>query len=350
MNRFSRLPSALLLAVALPVLSACSATSKVRIATPSSKPPEKAPLTVAWTLRPGDECGPFDVGFSCFAKAYVRLEGAESAYGELLDANFERVLRTGDAKAPGADLIAKTAIDEHNVSLWLNDSATGENYLTFRHGIQPAFYASDSSICALTMVTFTWFLFPSYAKGVADHYAGAYAGNLSAYFTQLNDYLQSGYVKDLAEHIQASKRALPLEREADAALARGDKAEAFRLLARAAPGLWHRTQTGRRVVGKLVPLIPHGEAPEIPELARKLTVQGQTQFKDGRHDQAIESFTEVLEQAPWWPSAWFNLGIAQEGAKRHKEAAATFERYLQAAPDAADAEEVKKRAWALQAK
>jgi len=350
MNRLLRLPAGLLLAFALPVLSACSATSKVRIENPVPRPAEKAPLTVAWTQRPGDEGGPLKVGFSCFSKAYVRLDRAETAFGELLDANFERVLRTGDAKAAGADLIAKADVNEYNVTLRLDDAATGESYLTFRHAIQPPFYASDSSICALTMVTFTWFLFPSYAKGVADRYAGGYASNLSAYFTQLGNYLQSGYAKDLAEHIHASKRALPLEQEADAALARGDKAEAFRLLARAAPGLWHGTQTGRRVIGKLVPLIPHGEAPEIPELARKLTVQGQTQFKDGRHDQAIESFKEVLEQAPWWPSAYFNLGIAQEGAKKHKEAAATFERYLQAAPDAADAEEVKKRAWALQAK
>lgn len=350
MKRSFRVPASLLLAVALPFLSACSATSKVRVGSPGPKPSEKAPLTVAWTQRPGDEGKPFDVGFSCFAKANVCLDRVESAFGELLDANFERVLRTDDAKAAGADLIAKAFIDERNVSLILAEAATGENLFNFTHAIQPPFYASDSSICALTMMTFTWFLFPSYAKGVADHYAGSYAYNLNAYFTQLGNFLQSGYAKNLSEHIHASKRALPLEQEADAALARGDKAEAFRLLARAAPGLWHGTQTGRRVIGKLVPLIPHGEAPEIPELARKLTVQGQTQFKDGRHDQAIKSFTEVLGQAPWWPAAWFNLGIAQEGAKKHKEAAATFERYLQAAPDSADAEEIKKRTWALQAK
>lgn len=350
MATFFRLPAAVLLAVALPFLSACSATSKVRIENPAPRPLEKTPLSVAWTQRPGDEGKPFGVGFSCFAKANVRLDRAETAFGELLDASFERVLRTGDAQAAGADLIAKAAVDERGVSLKLDDAATGENLFNFTHAISQPWYASDSSICALTMMTFTWFLFPSYAKGVADRYAYGYASSLNSYFTQLGSFLQSNYTKDLAKHIHASKRALPLEREADAALARGDKAEAFRLLARAAPGLWHRTQTGRRVIGKLVPLIPHGEAPEIPELARKLTVQGQTKFKDGKHGEAIESFKEVLELAPWWPSAWFNLGIAQEGAQRHKEAAATFERYLQAAPDAADAEEVKKRAWALQAK
>lgn len=350
MTRLFRLLASLLLAVAIPLLCACSGTSKVRIQSPAAKPTEKVPLTVAWTERPGDEGKPFNVGWSCFAKPYVHLDRAETVFGEILDANFERVLRTGDAKAAGADVIAKAAIGEYSVSLNLVEAATGDNLFDFRHPINQPWHGSDTSICALTMMSFTWFLFPSYAKGVADRYAYGYSSALNAYFTQLGNYLPSGYTKDLAEHVLASKRAIPLEREADAALARDDKAEAFRLLARAAPGLWHGTQTGRRVIDKLVPLIPHGEAPEIPELARKLTVQGQTQFKDGRHDQAIESFKDVLEQAPWWPSAWFNLGIAQEGAKRHKEAAATFERYLLAAPDAADAAEVKKRAWALQAK
>lgn len=342
-------PLALLLCVALPLLSACSATVPVRMN--SSTPPstEKAPLTVAWVQRPDDKGQPFKVGWSCFATPYVRFDDAAKAFGSILDGSFQNVLRTDDAKAAGADVIARANIDDSSVSLRLENAATGEDLMYYGRSIRQPWNSADTTLCTVYLMTLMWFLFPSEAKMVALRYAGGYSAETQTYFDQLGRYMP-GFARDLAIQLQAAKHALPLEQEADAAMARGDKAQAFSLLARAAPGLKHDSKTGRRIIDKLIPLIPHGEAPEIPESARKLTVQGQTLFKTGKPAEAVDVFQKVLDLAPWWPSAWFNLGIAQEGSNNNKGAAATFERYLQAAPNDPDAEQIKKRAWALQVK
>lgn len=56
---------------------------------------------------------------------------------------------------------------------------------------------------------------------------------------------------------------------------------------------------------------------------------------------AISEFKQATVLAPTWADAYYNLGKVQEATEKFAEAIASFRRYLDLAPDAADAAEVR---------
>lgn len=94
--------------------------------------------------------------------------------------------------------------------------------------------------------------------------------------------------------------------------------------------------------------------PAIPQEAKRFMVRGETFFKEAKSEadftEAIGEFEQALQAAPWLPAGYFNLGLAQEGAGYYDQAINSFELYLLASPAAEDAEKVREKIYALEAK
>lgn len=56
---------------------------------------------------------------------------------------------------------------------------------------------------------------------------------------------------------------------------------------------------------------------------------------------AIWEFEEAARLAPDWPGAFRGLGMVQRAAKKHADAEKSFRRYLELAPNAADADQIR---------
>lgn len=56
---------------------------------------------------------------------------------------------------------------------------------------------------------------------------------------------------------------------------------------------------------------------------------------------AIWEFEEAARLAPNWPGAFRGLGMVQRAAKKHADAEKSFRRYLELAPNAADADQIR---------
>jgi len=81
------------------------------------------------------------------------------------------------------------------------------------------------------------------------------------------------------------------------------------------------------------------------EEAKRHLVRGQAAVEmatvPADYDLAIEEFTKARSLAPDWPDVYYNLGAVQEKAGKFGEAAESLKRYLQLAPNAANAESVR---------
>ena len=100
------------------------------------------------------------------------------------------------------------------------------------------------------------------------------------------------------------------------------------------------------VVGKLHPL------PAIPDEARRFSMRGKTAIQDAGNASdfadAAKEFGMALRLAPWWAEVYFNRAVAYEKAGQLPDAVQSLKWYLLAAPDAADADNVKDRIYALE--
>lgn len=56
---------------------------------------------------------------------------------------------------------------------------------------------------------------------------------------------------------------------------------------------------------------------------------------------AIAEFKQATTLAPDWPEAFFNLGKVQEAVEKYADAISSYRKYLQLAPNAADADSIK---------
>lgn len=94
--------------------------------------------------------------------------------------------------------------------------------------------------------------------------------------------------------------------------------------------------------------------PAIPEEARRHFVEGTTIVKTAKNPEqqlhAVESFKKAVTVAPWWAGAYYNLGVAQELAKKYDDAEKSFELYLLSKPSEKEAREVQDRIYAIGAK
>lgn len=87
--------------------------------------------------------------------------------------------------------------------------------------------------------------------------------------------------------------------------------------------------------------------PDIPDAARDHAARAQAFVKLAEDRagfaKAAAEYEMALESAPWWAEAYYNLGLTQEKAGEHRSAATSLKRFLQAAPDAPEAADVKQR-------
>ena len=92
--------------------------------------------------------------------------------------------------------------------------------------------------------------------------------------------------------------------------------------------------------------------PAIPQEAERRMARGHVAFKTAQTPADIESaateFLEARNQAPWWPDAYFNLGVAREKQGAYALAIAAFQGYLLARPAADDAGAVKTKIYELE--
>lgn len=93
--------------------------------------------------------------------------------------------------------------------------------------------------------------------------------------------------------------------------------------------------------------------PEVPEEARRHLVRGKAFIRQSASSDGYESGAREIEQAvgiaPWWVTAYYDLGLAQEGAKRYEDAIRNFNFYVLGAPKAPDVRAVKDKIYELEA-
>ena len=93
--------------------------------------------------------------------------------------------------------------------------------------------------------------------------------------------------------------------------------------------------------------------PAIPEEARQLFVLATDQIKQATTpaalDQPIALLRKVLEIAPWWGNAYFNLSRALEMRGQYDDAARQLNYYLELKPAEADASEARAHLVVIQA-
>ncbi|TBR26412.1 hypothetical protein EPO15_00190 [bacterium] len=136
------------------------------------------------------------------------------------------------------------------------------------------------------------------------------------------------------------------ERAGDAAAGQGRAAQAVATYAEAYRAVPDADPAKERLFLKLVDAARLGNL-AIPAEAQKHADRGQAFVKlasgaDG-FARAAGEFELAAAAAPWWSEAHFNLGLAREKAGRPREAAASFKRFLLAAPDAPEAADVKQK-------
>jgi tetratricopeptide (TPR) repeat protein len=93
--------------------------------------------------------------------------------------------------------------------------------------------------------------------------------------------------------------------------------------------------------------------PAVPEEAEKSVIRGTTflqKAKDANgYKKAIEELEAAVSAAPWLAVAYYNLGLAQEKAGQVGDALQSFRYYLEAAPNAKNARDVKNKTYELEA-
>jgi tetratricopeptide (TPR) repeat protein len=92
--------------------------------------------------------------------------------------------------------------------------------------------------------------------------------------------------------------------------------------------------------------------PAIPEEAHRHTVHGQTLLKmasdSGDYHEAVNAFEQAMREAPFWPDAYYNLGLVYANAKRYREAIRNLKLYLIGAPNSPDAHAVQNKIYELE--
>ena len=109
----------------------------------------------------------------------------------------------------------------------------------------------------------------------------------------------------------------------------------------------------QRLREKIISLVQKLQPPPgIPEEARKFAVRGETAIREAKnvsdYQEAIMEFTRALRIAPWWPDAYFNLGVAQEKAGQLNDTVRCLKLYLLAAPHTPDVRKVQDQIYSIE--
>jgi tetratricopeptide (TPR) repeat protein len=144
---------------------------------------------------------------------------------------------------------------------------------------------------------------------------------------------------------EALYRPVQEENAAEQAEREGKKAEALEHYGKAYASLADRSreQSLWKKLTALYRSLPTKPSP--PDDARRLMIRGQAAVEmaksAGDFDGAIREFQRAAAKAPFWPDAYYNLGMVQGKADRYDDAVQNLQKYLDLAPTASDAEEVK---------
>lgn len=92
----------------------------------------------------------------------------------------------------------------------------------------------------------------------------------------------------------------------------------------------------------------------VPEEAQRRMARGNAAVEMARSTEeyasAVDEYRQASELAPTWPDPHFNLGLIQEKMGRFGEAARSFRRYLELAPDAPEAARIREQIYKLEYK
>lgn len=92
-------------------------------------------------------------------------------------------------------------------------------------------------------------------------------------------------------------------------------------------------------------VLPRASSQTVSDEARRHFDRGITAVEMAKmpsdYKSAIQEFQEAARLAPDWPDVYYNLGQVQEKAEDYRGAVASLKRYLELAPGADDAAEVK---------
>ena len=129
---------------------------------------------------------------------------------------------------------------------------------------------------------------------------------------------------------------------------------------RTRPGMMRMDSAMEAVVAEMVEMVETMEAEMVAEMedvpsrveadrerARSFTAEGNRLSLQGMLPRAIDKYRDATLADPRYAPAWRGLGIANERMNRRPEARRAFERYLQIAPNAADAPRIRERLQGL---
>ncbi len=92
--------------------------------------------------------------------------------------------------------------------------------------------------------------------------------------------------------------------------------------------------------------------PSIPEEAERRLGRGRAAFETAKDaadfEKAMAEFSAAANAAPWLAAPYYNLGLAQEKARRYREAMASLRLYLLASPGSPDTSEVRQKLFSLE--
>jgi hypothetical protein len=135
----------------------------------------------------------------------------------------------------------------------------------------------------------------------------------------------------------AADKAAADKAAADKAAANKTAADKERL-AKAAAASPPPRKDPRRVAMKGEPVDPYAAQKPDPAAAFKLGFQ---QYVRGNTSEALATFKASLQDNPGYPPTYRGLGLVYEKLGQHNAAKLSFKRYLQLAPDASDAAQIR---------
>ncbi len=119
-----------------------------------------------------------------------------------------------------------------------------------------------------------------------------------------------------------------------------------------------RLEARARTVGRLVPafllacFVGAVAGQEVPDEAMRHLVRGQTAVEMAKsvedYDLAIAEFEAAIRLAPQWAEAYYQLGLVQEQRGNLAKALTALRKYVELAPQAANAGEVKALIYKLE--
>ncbi len=140
-----------------------------------------------------------------------------------------------------------------------------------------------------------------------------------------------------------------LEQAGDSARGQGMADQAFQQFLKAFARDPDQPEVKERLRGKLIQMAGTGEVkPDLPEQARRHMVRGKAKIKTAGFVGAAEEMTSAIRIAPWWPEAYYNLGLMQERAGEYGKAMDSYELYLSSGPPEAEAQALQAKIYELE--